>query len=58
MPTTSRRGCKGAYDVLYTGTKGRVAHECILDTRPFAEARVTVDDIAKRLMDRDFTRRR
>jgi glycine dehydrogenase len=29
---------KGAYDVLFTGAKGRVAHECILDTRPFAEA--------------------
>jgi glycine dehydrogenase len=31
-----------------------VAHECILDTRPFAEAGVTVDDIAKRLMDHGF----
>jgi glycine dehydrogenase len=45
---------KGAYDVLFTGTNGRVAHECILDTRPFAEAGVTVDDIAKRLMDHGF----
>jgi glycine dehydrogenase len=45
---------KGAYDVLFTGAKGRVAHECILDTRPFAEAGVTVDDIAKRLMDHGF----
>jgi glycine dehydrogenase len=45
---------KGAYGVLFTGTKGRVAHECILDTRPFAEAGVTVDDIAKRLMDHGF----
>jgi glycine dehydrogenase len=44
---------KGAYDVLFTGA-GRVAHECILDTRPFAEAGVTVDDIAKRLMDHGF----
>jgi glycine dehydrogenase len=33
---------------------GRVAHECILDTRPFAEAGVTVDDIAKRLIDNGF----
>ena len=46
---------KGAYDVLFTGPGGHVAHECILDTRPFAEsAHVTVDDIAKRLMDAGF----
>ncbi|MDE0590487.1 aminomethyl-transferring glycine dehydrogenase [Halocynthiibacter sp. C4] len=45
----------GAYDVLFTGKGGNVAHECILDTRPFAEsAHVTVDDIAKRLMDSGF----
>ena len=44
----------GAYKVLFMGNKGRVAHECILDTRPFAEAGVTVDDIAKRLMDCGF----
>jgi glycine dehydrogenase len=44
----------GAYGVLFKGRKGRVAHECILDTRPFAEAGVTVDDIAKRLMDHGF----
>ncbi|MBB96794.1 MAG: glycine dehydrogenase (aminomethyl-transferring) [Rhodobacteraceae bacterium] len=46
---------EGAYDVLYKGPTGRVAHECILDTRPFAtSAHVTVDDIAKRLMDCGF----
>ncbi|PWG16890.1 aminomethyl-transferring glycine dehydrogenase [Salibaculum griseiflavum] len=45
---------EGAYDVLFSGDKGHVAHECILDTRPFAEAGVTVDDIAKRLMDCGF----
>ncbi|WP_163847221.1 aminomethyl-transferring glycine dehydrogenase [Pseudooceanicola aestuarii] len=45
---------KGAYDVLYKGPTGRVAHECILDTRPFAEVGVTVDDIAKRLVDCGF----
>ncbi len=46
---------KGAFDVLYTGHNGRVAHECILDTRPFEEsAHVTVDDIAKRLIDNGF----
>ncbi len=46
---------EGAYHVLYRGKTGRVAHECILDTRPFADsAGVTVDDIAKRLMDAGF----
>jgi glycine dehydrogenase len=46
---------EGAYDVLYKGTGGRIAHECILDVRPFADsAGVTVDDIAKRLMDCGF----
>ncbi len=44
----------GAYEVLYKGPTGRVAHECIIDTRPFAEHGVTVDDIAKRLMDCGF----
>jgi glycine dehydrogenase len=43
-----------AFPVLYRGTNGHVAHECILDTRPFAEAGVTVDDIAKRLIDHGF----
>ncbi|PZU22729.1 MAG: glycine dehydrogenase (aminomethyl-transferring) [Shinella sp.] len=46
---------KCAYDVLYKSKTGRVAHECILDTRPLAEsAHVTVDDIAKRLVDCGF----
>ncbi len=46
---------KDDYDVLYTAANGRVAHECILDTRPLLEsAHVTVDDIAKRLMDNGF----
>ena len=45
----------GAYDVLYTGSKGRVAHECIIDTRPLlASAGITVDDISKRLIDCGF----
>ena len=44
-----------AYEILYTGTNGCVAHECIVDTRPFKEsAGVTVDDIAKRLIDCGF----
>ena len=46
---------EGAYGVLYKGPTGRVAHECILDTRPFDEsAGVTVDDVAKRLIDSGF----
>ena len=45
---------KGDYPILFMGNKGRVAHECILDTRPFAEVGVTVDDIAKRLIDNGF----
>ncbi len=46
---------KGAYDILYTAPNGRVAHECILDTRPLADsAGVTVDDVAKRLIDNGF----
>ena len=46
---------EGAYGVLYKGPTGRVAHECILDTRPYAEsAGITVDDVAKRLIDSGF----
>jgi glycine dehydrogenase len=46
---------EGAFEVLYKGKQGRVAHECIIDTRPFADsAGVTVDDIAKRLIDNGF----
>ncbi len=45
---------QGQYPILFMGNKGRVAHECILDTRPFAEVGVTVDDIAKRLIDNGF----
>ncbi|RCW28606.1 glycine dehydrogenase (decarboxylating) alpha subunit /glycine dehydrogenase (decarboxylating) beta subunit [Ciceribacter lividus] len=46
---------KSAYDVLYKSERGRVAHECIIDTRPLAESSgTTVDDIAKRLIDCGF----
>ncbi|SDX25269.1 aminomethyl-transferring glycine dehydrogenase [Roseicitreum antarcticum] len=45
---------EGAYDILFRGRQGRIAHECILDTRPFADAGITVDDIAKRLIDNGF----
>jgi len=44
-----------AYPVLYTNHLGRVAHECIVDLRPITKATgVTVDDVAKRLMDYGF----
>jgi len=43
------------YDVLYAGPGGRVAHEFIIDCRPFERsADVTVEDIAKRLIDYGF----
>ncbi|GAA2748947.1 aminomethyl-transferring glycine dehydrogenase [Amnibacterium kyonggiense] len=44
-----------AFPVLYRGDGGLVAHECILDLRPLtAETGVTVDDVAKRLIDYGF----
>lgn len=43
------------YPVLYTGKNGRVAHECIIDIRPITDSTgVTVDDVAKRMMDYGF----
>ncbi len=43
------------YPVLYTGPGGLVAHECIVDLRPITrETGVTVDDVAKRLIDYGF----
>jgi glycine dehydrogenase len=43
------------YPVLYTGADGLVAHECILDLRPLKDdTGVTVDDVAKRLIDYGF----
>jgi glycine dehydrogenase len=42
------------FPVLYRGTHGRVAHECILDCRSFREYGIEVEDIAKRLMDFGF----
>jgi glycine dehydrogenase len=43
------------YPVLYKGKNGMVAHECILDLRPLQQASgVTVEDVAKRLMDYGF----
>ena len=44
-----------AYPILYSSKSGRVAHECILDTRAMKDrAGVTVDDVAKRLVDSGF----
>ena len=46
---------KTCYNVLYTGVNGMVAHECIIDFRDFKEKYgVTVDDVAKRLVDYGF----
>jgi glycine dehydrogenase len=46
---------KDAYPILYTGNNDRVAHECILDIRGLTkDSGVSVDDIAKRLMDYGF----
>ncbi|MGB8817913.1 MAG: aminomethyl-transferring glycine dehydrogenase [Rhizobiaceae bacterium] len=46
---------KEHFPVLYTGTNGRVAHECIFDFRPFKEtAGIGVEDVAKRLIDYGF----
>ena len=43
------------YDILFTGANGRVAHECIIDTRPIkTKSGISVDDIAKRLIDYGF----
>jgi glycine dehydrogenase len=43
------------YPVLYTGRGGLVAHECIVDLRPITkQTGVTVDDVAKRLIDHGF----
>ena len=43
------------YPVLYTGSNGLVAHECILDLRPLKDSSgISVDDVAKRLIDFGF----
>ena len=43
------------YPILYTGHQGLVAHECIIDVRPLSEqSGITVEDVAKRLMDYGF----
>ena len=46
---------EAAYPILYKGTNGFVAHECLLDLRPLKEASgISEEDIAKRLMDFGF----
>jgi glycine dehydrogenase len=46
---------RDSFPILYTGDKGLIAHECILDIREITKVSgVTVDDIAKRLMDFGF----
>ena len=46
---------KDNYPILYTGNCGLIAHECIIDTRPMnTDGHVSVDDIAKRLIDFGF----
>ncbi len=46
---------EGVFKILYRGPSGRVAHECVIDVRPFEKtANVTVEDIAKRLIDCGF----
>jgi glycine dehydrogenase len=43
------------FSILYTGAQGLVAHECIIDIRPLTEqSGITVEDVAKRLMDYGF----
>ena len=49
------RRLAGHFDLLYAGKNGLIAHECILDTRPFKQsAGVEVEDIAKRIIDYGF----
>jgi glycine dehydrogenase len=48
------RRLEGHYDVLYRGPQGYVAHEFILDVRPFQAAGISAEDIAKRLIDYGF----
>ena len=45
---------EGHYRILYQGTNGRVAHEFIVDLRPFKAAHIEAEDVAKRLMDYGF----
>ncbi len=49
------RRLEAVFPVLYTGRNGRVAHECIIDLRPFKQdSGITEEDVAKRLIDYGF----
>jgi glycine dehydrogenase len=49
------RRLAGHYELLYAGKNGLIAHECIIDTRPFKQsAGIEVEDIAKRIIDYGF----
>ncbi|WP_136480200.1 aminomethyl-transferring glycine dehydrogenase [Cognatitamlana onchidii] len=45
---------EGSFNTLYSGERGRAAHEMIVDCRPFKASGIEVTDIAKRLMDYGF----
>jgi len=49
-----KKRLEGAYEILYSGIEGKVAHEFIIDCRPFKKNGIEVIDIAKRLMDYGF----
>ena len=52
--TLKKERLDGYYKTLYTGEKGRAAHEMIIDCREFKLKGIEVTDIAKRLMDYGF----
>ena len=49
-----KKRLQGSYETLYSGERGRAAHEMIIDCRPFKAHGIEVVDIAKRLMDYGF----
>ena len=49
-----KKKLEGHFSILYQGKKGTVAHEMILDCRPFKEVGIDIMDIAKRLIDYGF----
>jgi glycine dehydrogenase len=49
-----KKRLEGAFETLYSGERGRAAHEMIIDCRPFKVHGIEVVDIAKRLMDYGF----
>ena len=49
-----KKRLEGSFETLYSGERGRAAHEMIIDCRPFKAHGIEVTDIAKRLMDYGF----